>query len=235
LEKELASLKEDYVDLGASCVNEKDSKDEKKITPVGQAFTNVSVNRGSAQISGTIRTIMCADGFWTTSTASAMSTTMTMLPLGDSMWSSIVKLFDEVRFKKVTVTFDFTEYESLLERSAASALARSFVVGLSHTDFTNRDFYYLQDRPGAKFMSPSASRRVFKMGMATPILSTAAGVPHALGKSGWISTSYLNGLSTSDVVCGWAHFASSDTCGIAGVIRVRVQFHCEFRGRRGAA
>lgn len=198
-----------------------------------QAFTTLVVNRGNrGQVSGMVKTVLNADGFWTTSTSSAMSTNMTLLPAGDSMFATFCKLFDEVRFDKAIVTFDFTEYESLLERSVSSATARSFVLALTRLNSQTSDYYYLQDRPGSKMCSPSCSRRVFKLEMPLTGLITSSGGQYAAA-NGWYSTQTLASVSASEVIAGRALFASSDTCGVAGVVRVRVQFLTRFRGRRG--
>jgi hypothetical protein len=229
--------------LAKALAEEKDvkcDKDGEFVKVSSKDLTSESISASSnrsrrAFVSGKIDTYLCADGFWTTSTSSAMSTTMTMLPLGDAMFANFVKIFDEVKIKKCLVTIDFTEYESLLERSASSATARSFAVGLSSSDYVNRDYYYLQDRPNCRLVSPSSAKRIFRFTLPVHGLLSSLAVNLPQTVDGFYSTVYLNGLSTGEAVAGWIHLATSDTCGVAGVIRVRVQFDCTFRGRRGAA
>lgn len=184
---------------------------------------------------GTFKTILNADGFWTTSTSAAMSTTMTLLPAGDNMWASCIKLFEMVHFDKVHVTLDFTEYESLLERSTSTASARAFVAAYAPMDNASRDYYYLQDRPRTRVISPSAAKRVFRFAHKIPgATNTDLVTPMVQMKGGWYSTMNLATISSSNWCVGWMHMASSDTCGVAGIIRVRAQIYVTFKSRFGS-
>jgi len=218
-----------------SCSRESKEKTEvKACAKSDQAFTYVERNAfGKPTLDHSIRTVLNADGFWTTSTSAAMSTNMSLLPLGDAQFTRFQALFDEIHVSSVIITLDFTEYESMLERTAASASARSFVFALTRTDNGSRDYYTLQDRPNSILVSPSSSKRVVKIKYALDGLRNGSSVPYAMEKGGWYSTDYLNGLGSSNVIAGWAQIASSDTCGVAGLIRLRAQFNVVFRSRKG--
>lgn len=188
---------------------------------------------GRREGEGHLITTLNADGFWTTNTSSAMATQMTMLPLGDGMFSVFAKVFDEVKLRSVKVTLDFTEYQTLLDKTA-SAAGRSFAVALSRLDNVARDYTYLQDRRNAKLVSPSAAKRIFFLrqklnGLVNP---SAITIPNNMG---WYSTDYLAAGTPTDFIASHLKLATSDTCGVAGIIRARAQFQVEFRCRKGSS
>jgi len=222
--------------------DEKDEKDfvvvpSKSLAPtLSQPFT-YSTNNGSRKwsVNGSVGVVLNADGYWTTSTSSAMATSMTVTLAVDNMFATLVKLFDEVRCDRCLCTIDFTEYESLLERSSSSASARSFALAFCRKGLAAEDYYYLMDRPYARLVSPSPSRRIVKFAEKCGQIMTSGGVIYGKDSDGFTSTSQLASVSVSDVNCGVLKLATSDTCGVAGTIRVRAQISCTFRGRRGSA